>query len=153
MFSQSLSSLLGSQFIHFSLSGVWHQDLWKSLYTDRNLILGNSVEYFIFGHLKQRCQQNSQNSKGNISTDWKKITNCNLLVQVVMWTKYCLPGPTVQRTLAFNKSSKVCLIFNRWVFTVGASESPYYTRPSILTVTTKFQTNHSSPNRSLKSQV
>ena len=122
----------------------------ESLCTNRKLIF--EIEYLIFGRLKQRCQQNSQNSKGKIFQQIEK----RLQTPICYFKSSCEPNivcPTVERTLAFNKRSKVCLIFNRWVFSWGSwAETPYYTRPPILTVTTKFQTNHSSPNRPLKSQ-
>ena len=124
MFSQSLSSLLESQFIHFSLSGSIK--ISESLCTNRKLIF--EIEYFIFGRLKQRCQENS---KGKIFQQIEK----RLQTPICYFKSSCEPNIvclTVKRTLAFNKSSKVCLIFNRWVFTVGAAELRLLITPGLL---------------------
>ena len=101
----------------------------ESLCTNRKLIF--EIEYLIFGRLKQRCQQNSQNSKGKIFQQIEK----RLQTPICYFKSSCEPNivcPTVERTLAFNKRSKVCLIFNRWVFTVGATELRLLITPGLL---------------------
>ena len=104
------------------------QDLWKSLYKQK-VNIWNWISHI--WTLKTEMSTESQNSKGKIFQQIEK----RLQTPICYFKSSCEPNivcPTVERTLAFNKRSKVCLIFNRWVFTVGATELRLLITPGLL---------------------